>query len=53
MLSWTEVRDAAGNTLDGDVDGDASPDHVVYLAPSEIAASETIDLTGEVPAGAP
>jgi len=38
MLSWSQVSDADGNNLDGNGDGNAGPDHVMYIAPSEIAA---------------
>ena len=38
MLSWSQVADADGNNLDGNGDGAAGPDHVLYIAPSEVAA---------------
>jgi hypothetical protein len=42
MLSWTEVRDADGNTLDGNGDGESGPDHVMYIAASDIAGINSI-----------
>jgi hypothetical protein len=38
MLSWSEVSDADGNKLDGNGDGKPGLDHVMYIAPSEVAA---------------
>jgi len=38
MISWSQVSDADGNQLDGNGDGQSGPDHVMYIAPSEIAA---------------
>ena len=47
MISWSCVRDAAGNTLRGNSGDESTPDHVMYIAPSELAAINRIAETSE------